>query len=203
MDDGLEAKVAAAIAAMDRVSDEDPTRVEDAGRSLGAALLYAERMSACLSRHFPGASPALRLAVRAQHLGRFRLPRQSYPEGRAGYLAWRAEQARRHAALAQEIVTAAGLPEALGDRVAAIVQKKQRATDPEAQTLEDCACLVFLEHEMEPFVWPAGAPAHSEAEVVEILQKTWRKMSPRARELAVALPLSPRCRALVERALSS
>lgn len=203
MDDGLEAKVAAAMAAMDRVSDEDEERVEHDGRSIGAALRYAERMSACLARHFPGASPALRLAVRAQHLGRFRLPRQSYPEGRAGYLAWRAEQAKRHAALAQQIVVEAGLPAAIGERVAAIVQKKQRGTDPEAQTLEDCACLVFLEHEMEPFVWPSNGPARSEDEVVEILRKTWRKMSPQARELAVSLPLSPRSRALVVRALSS
>jgi hypothetical protein len=201
VDEASEAAIAAAMAAMDRVSDEDPARVPRGEGTAGAALVYAERMSARLAVLVPDASPALRLAVRAQHLGRFRLPRSSHPEGRAGYLAWRAEQARRHAALARSIVAAAGLPTALGERVAAIVQKKQRATDPEAQALEDCACLVFLEHELERFVWPEGAPARSEDEVVQILQKTWRKMSPDGHRVALALELSPRCRALVERAL--
>lgn len=201
--DELETNVRAAMDAMDRVSEADPSRVEVEGRSVGAAWLYAERMSTCLAMLAPDASPALRLAVRAQHLGRFRLPRATYPEGRAGYLAWRTEQARRHAALARECVEAAGLPPELGERVAVIVQKKQRASDPEVQTLEDCACLVFLEHEMEPFVWPPGGPPKPAGDVIAILRKTWRKMSPRAHALALGLPMPPRCRALVEQALGA
>lgn len=201
--DEVETKVRTAMAAMDRISDEDPSRMEIGGRSVGAALLYAERMSACLAELVPDAGAALRLAVRAQHLGRFRLPRASYPEGRAGYLAWRTEQARRHAVLARRCIEAAGLSLELAERVAAIIQKKQRATDPEAQTLEDCACLVFLEHEMDAFVWPAAGPPKPEADVIAILRKTWRKMSPAAHTRALALPLSPRARALVERALAA
>lgn len=189
------------MAAMDRVSDEDERRVRVGDRELGAALLYAERMSARLATLAPEASVALRLAVRAQHLGRFRLPRQSYPEGRVGYLAWRAEQAKRHAELAGQIVRDAGLDEAVAARVAHLVQKKQRTTDAESQLLEDCACLVFLEHEMDAFVWPEGGPARPAEEVVPILQKTWRKMSPRAQTVALGLTLTPRCRALVEQAL--
>jgi len=200
--DELEGKVRAAMAAMDRISDEDPSRVTVEGRSVGAAWLYAERMSACLAELAPSASAALRLAVRAQHLGRFRLPRASHREGRAGYLAWRTEQAQRHAALARGCIEAAGLSAELGERVAAIVQKKQRPTDPEAQALEDCACLVFLEHEMEAFVWPANGPPKAEDEVIAILRKTWRKMSPNAQARALTLALTSRCRTLVERALA-
>jgi hypothetical protein len=194
--------IEAALAAMDRVSDEDPSRVEHEGRSIGAALLYAMRMSACLASLEPQAGDALTLAVRAQHLGRFRLPRSAYPEGRVGYLSWRAEQARRHAALATEIITGAGLPSALAERVASIVQKKKRHEDPEAQTLEDCACLVFLEHEIDAFAWPTNGPHRDEAELVPIVQKTWKKMSARAQARALALPLSPRAAALVARALA-
>lgn len=195
-------RIAAALEAMDRVSDEDPLRVEHEGRIVGAALLYAMRMTACLATLAPDASDALRLAVRAQHLGRFRLPRTDYPEGRVGYLSWRAEQAKRHAALATEIIVGAGLSAPLADRVASIVQKKKRQSDPEAQALEDCACLVFLEHEIDAFAWPERGPHRDDAELVPIVQKTWAKMSEKARARALALPLSPRASALVARALA-
>ena len=38
--------------------------------------------------------------------------------------------------------------------------------------------------------------------VVSILQKTWAKMSERGHEAALALPLSPECLALVQKALA-
>ena len=43
--------------------------------------------------------------------------------------------------------------------------------------------------------------AQEDGIVVPILQKTWRKMSPRAQAVALGLTLTPRCRALVEQAL--
>ncbi len=187
---------------MDRVSDGDPARVSHEGREMGAALRYAMRMSACLTTLVPAPSDALVLAVRAQHLGRFRLPRSSYPEGRVGYLSWRTEQARRHAALATEIIEGAGLPSELAARVASIVQKKKRSTDPEAQALEDCACLVFLEHELDDFAWPEHGPHRSDDELIPIVQKTWNKMSEAAHERALKLPLSERGSALVQAALA-
>jgi len=193
--------IEAALAAMDRVSDEDPVRVEYDGRAMGAALRYAMRMTACLTTLVPDASDALVLAVRAQHLGRFRLPRSSYLEGRVGYLSWRTEQARRHAALATEIIVGAGLSNELAQRVASIVQKKKRDQDPESQALEDCACLVFLEHELDDFAWPADGPRRNDEEFIPIVQKTWKKMSDAAHERALALPLSERARALVTKAL--
>lgn len=194
--------IESALAAMDRISDEDPVRVEHQGRPMGAALRYAMRMSACLTTLVPAPSDALVLAVRAQHLGRFRLPRSSYPGGRVGYLSWRTEQARRHAALATEIIVGAGLPTELADRVASIVQKKKRHEDPEVQALEDCACLVFLEHELDDFAWPEGGTHRSVEELIPIVQKTWKKMSVAAHQRALKLELSARGSALVQAALA-
>ena len=170
----------------------------DGDREAPAELLYAERMTRTLAAIAPDASDALRLAARAQHLARFRVPRSSQPDGRAGYLKWRTEQQRAHAALAKEILERAGYDEATTARVHALVVKKSLATDPEAQQLEDCACLVFLEHYLEPF-----ARNEKDDDVIAILQKTWtRKMSESARARALRLPLTPRAADLVARALA-
>ncbi|MCS6800135.1 MAG: DUF4202 domain-containing protein, partial [Myxococcota bacterium] len=126
------------------------------------------------------------------------LPRSAHPPGRAGYLRWRAEAARRHAARVSTLLAEEGAPPEAIDRVRALVLKRDLRTDPEAQALEDCACLVFLEHEAAEF-----AAGRNEASVVDILVKTLRKMSPRARALAPGLPLQPEVRAVLERALAA
>jgi hypothetical protein len=154
-------------------------------------------MTIWLARLEPEASVALRLAARAQHLCRFSLPRGDYPEGRQGYLRWRRDGGELHATLAGEILRQVGYDAGTIARVGDLLRKKDLATDPEAAALEDTACLVFLEHELAAF-----APRHDEAKVVQILERTWRKMSPRGRELALAIALPPPARALVERALA-
>lgn len=192
-------RFARALEAFDAVHDEDPARERDGARELPAERLYAERMTRMLDAIAPDASEALRLAARAQHLARFRVPRSSQPDGRAGYLKWRTEQQRAHAALAKEILERAGYDDAMQARVHALVSKKSLATDPDAQRLEDCACLVFLEHYLEPF-----AANETDDDVIAILQKTWtRKMSAEGREHAARLTLTPRAKDLVTRALAS
>lgn len=185
-----------ALEAIDALHAEDPVKVEVEGERVAAELLYAERMSAALAMLDPQPSEALAIAVRAQHLCRWRFPRDRYPEGRAGYHAWRREAARQHALLAAATLRAVGYDESTIARVSSLIEKKGRTIDPEAQTLEDAACLVFLEHELERF-----AATRQDAQVVEILQKTWRKMSEKARRLALELPLPERSRALVAKAL--
>ena len=190
----MDSRLRNALDAIDAVHAKDPSSRD--GRP--EELLYAERMSAALGRLEETPSPALTLAVRAQHLERWALPRTDYPMTRPGYHAWRTEQGRRHAALAAELVREAGFEEADAERVAALVRKRNRTSDPEAQTVEDCACLVFLEHELEAF-----AEGRERAQVVEILRKTWPKMSARAQQLALELPLSDRARAWVDEALGA
>lgn len=182
-----------ACARIDETNERDPV-LEDGAPY---ARLYGQRMSACLARLAPDASEALRLAVRAQHVERFALARSAYPEGRVGYLTWRSDLAKHHAAVLERILREVGYDDATIARATFLVQKKALRTDPETQVLEDCACLVFLEHEYAAF-----AAKHEDAKVIDIVKKTWGKMSERAHAAALALPLSGRPLALVQAALA-
>lgn len=165
-----------------------------------AELVYAERMETWVARVVEAPSPALRLAALCHHLERWTLPRASFPQDRAGYLRWRTTLYRRQAGRAQELLLAAGVDAATAARVAALVAKQDLKTDAESQALEDAACLVFLAHELGGFA--ARKADYPREKWLDILRKTWRKMSPRGHALALALPLDPALRALVEEALA-
>jgi tRNAThr (cytosine32-N3)-methyltransferase len=85
--------------------------------------------------------------------------------------------------------------------VATWVSKTGLKTNPGTQALEDAACLVFLENEISAFA--AQHADYPREKFVEILKKTWRKMSPRAQELARGLALPPAIDSLVREALAS
>lgn len=194
MDD---ARFAAAIAAFDAAHARDPEQTIAAGVSYPRALLEAQRLSACVERLDPGASVALRLAARCQHLERWTVPRQTYPEGRVGYLKWRKDLARFHADRAAQVLLDVGYDEETIAAVRCINLKQDLKQNADTQTMEDALCLVFLEYDFEAFL--DKYPDQDKA--VGILQKTWRKMSERGHRAALALPLSPRAAALVGRAL--
>lgn len=187
-----------AVSRIDAANAADPRHTIVAGVSLPHELHYAKRMTRWLDRLEPAASEALRLAVRCQHLCRWEIPRADFPMTRAGYHQWRMTLGRFHADKAAEILKAVGYDEETAGRVQALVRKEGLKTDPETQTLEDVACLVFLEDELADF-----AARHDEAKVVAILRKTWGKMSPRGREVAVTLDLPPAARWLLTRALAA
>lgn len=144
------------------------------------ALPYGERMSAELARLVPDASDVLRIAARGQHVERWLLPRADYPEGKAGYLAWRREQARRHADRVAGIMAQAGYSPADCDRVGVLLRKEGLKRDPEVQALEDVICFVFLRWYFADF-----ADGRDAASVLDIVEKTARKMSADARARAV------------------
>ena len=181
----LEAVVEAAIAAIDEINVEDPVRIEAAGSSRPKELVHAERMSHWLGVLDPGATPAQRLAARAHHLRRWALPRTDYPEGRSGYLRWRADQGRRQADEAAAVLERSGIAPATIERVQAIITKKGRTTDPQVQTHEDALCLVFLELQLDELAERLG-----EDRTIEVLRKTVGKMSERAISTASEVPLS-------------
>ena len=185
-----------AIARIDAANAEDPNRVGIGGTQRPAELVYAERMSQALAGLYPDAAEELRLAVRAQHIRRWTVPRDGYPAGRAGYHRWRNDLKRRHAEWTAEIMANTGYGADEIARVGALIRKENLKGDPEAQALEDVACLVFLEHYAEAF-----SAKHERAKLVEILRKTWGKMSDRGRDAAVRLPLSPPLRTLLAEAL--
>jgi len=182
-----------ALAAIDAVHAEDPEKDAD-GRP--RELVYAERMSAWLGRLSPQASESLRLATRCQHLRRWAIPRTSYPEGKVGYLRWRKDESLAHAALAGEILRHAGYDAQAVERVQSLVKKERIKHDPEAQALEDVTCLVFLEHELAPF-----AAKHPEEKVVDILRKTWPKMSATGQRAALGIEFPPALRTMIGKAL--
>ncbi len=189
----------AALAAIDAANAEDPTQEMEGGVAMPAALLYGRRMSRWLLTLAPDASEALRLAVRAQHLGRWRVPRAEYSSGRSGYLRWRTDSARLHAEEAAAILRPLGYDEAFIARVSALIRKQGLKRDAEAQCLEDAACLVFLEHRFKDFV-----KDHTEEKVITVLASTWAKMSVTGRlhamKLAATLPAAEQ--ALIDRALN-
>ncbi|MFT5539115.1 MAG: hypothetical protein ACI82H_000631 [Alphaproteobacteria bacterium] len=195
---GDDGRFRAAIAAIDAVNAGDPSTEPDGALTAPSALLYGRRMSAWLLRLAPEAPEELRLAARAQHIGRWKIPRDSYPEGRDGYLAWRVALARFHAETAGDILAGAGYGLECITRVGDLLQKKQLKRDGDVQTLEDVACLVFLETQ-----FPGFAAKHPDEKVVDILQKTAAKMSAQGLAEAVRLVehLPEKSRELIARAL--
>ena len=196
MTDG-ERKQEAALAAFDEANAADPRRVPYGKQEVGYEWLYGRRMSEELDRYLPDAPLHLRLAARAQHLERWRSPRESYPMDREGYLRWRADLKKFHAARAGEILTAVGYPEELIARVGSLLEKKRLKRDEDTQALEDVICLVFLMYYASEF-----AAEHPEEKVVDILRKTARKMSERGRQTARTADLPDGVRDLFIQALA-
>ncbi len=76
-----------AIALFDAANSEDPRQETGPdGKRYPRELLYAHRMSEMLARYAPDAPEAVKLAVRAQHIQRWKTHRDSYPMDRNGYL---------------------------------------------------------------------------------------------------------------------
>lgn len=188
----------AALKKIDEVNSDGPYQETDAdGHMWPKEVLYAQRMSACLARVAPGASEAVQLAARGQHLRRWAIPRQDFAMDRAGYHQWRNALKKYHAELAGQLLAAEGYDQTLVARVQALVQKQDLARDPEVQLLEDVICLVFLEYYFLDF-----ARQHPEDKVIDIVQKTWRKMTPQGHEWALQLALPADAQDLIGKALA-
>ncbi len=183
--------------AIDAAHAADPKRAAD-GRA--AELVYGERVEAWVVRLVPDAAPHLRLAARCQHLERWLTPRASYPLDKPGYHAWRRGLYVKQAERARELLLAAGVDAGEAAEVATWVSKTGLKTNPGTQVLEDAACLVFLENEIADFA--ATHADYTEEKFVDILRKTWRKMSPAAQAAALALELPAPIAALVRTALA-
>jgi hypothetical protein len=180
-----------AIARFDALNARDPYREE---------LAYAEHMTRWLDRMYPDASEPLRLAARCQHIRRWEVLRNTYPMDRPGYLAWRKHMYDFHADVAAEVLVDVGYDGQTIARVRSLLRKERLKLDPDAQALEDVACLVFLENYSLEFV---RQHAGEEEKVVNILRRTWAKMSDKGRQASLALAMPPELRRLVEKALAS
>jgi Domain of unknown function (DUF4202) len=173
-----EAALQAVLTAIDAANAADP-KFEPDGRP--AALVYSERMSEELARRSPDASEHLQIAARGQHIERWKIARSDYPDGRAGYLAWRTDEARAHAERITGLMAAAGYGAEDCDRVARLLRKEGIKRNPEMQVLEDVICLVFLRGYFFDFT-----VKHADEDIERIVARTARKMSTGARAAALA-----------------
>jgi tRNAThr (cytosine32-N3)-methyltransferase len=183
---------------IDAAHAADPARLADGRPAEG---IYADRVEAWVKRLVPEAPELLLLGARCQHLERWTVPRSSYPEGKAGYFSWRKALYVRQADRARELLLAAGVPDAEAAEVWTWVSKTGLKTNAGTQALEDAAVLVFLENEIESFA--ASHADYPRDKFVDILRKTWRKLSPAAQEAARSLPLPPVIADLVREALAA
>lgn len=186
-----------AVAAIDAANADDPATVTFEGRVRPKEQLHAELMTAWVRRLDPEADEAQLLAARAHHLRRWALPRDEYPEGRAGYLRWRTELKKRHAAEVGAILADEGYGPEVVERVGAIIRKEGLGADPAVGVHEDALCLVFLQTQLDDVAARLGSD-----KTVDVLVKSIQKMTERGRRAALELPYTPASRALVEAALA-
>lgn len=173
-----------AIRTIDALNEEDPKRVGEEESALAYELYFSRLLFEKALSLDSDASEALLLAARSQHICRWKMPRSDFPMDRAGYLKWRSDLKRYHATVAAGVLGEVGYDEATIDQVRAINLKQDLKGNPDAQTMEDALCLVFLEVQFSEFRLKT-----SEEKMISILRKTWGKMGERGREAALGLAL--------------
>jgi hypothetical protein len=186
-----------AIALIDKLNSEDINKFHLQGIDFPKEVLYSKRMSQKLLQFSPDASEALRLAVHAQHICRWKIARDEYPLDKIGYLKWREALKKLHAETTWGILKSIGYDEEFIKRVTFLIQKKLIKKDIESQILEDVVCLVFLEYYFEDF-----SSKHDDHKIIDILRKTWSKMSKKGQMEALKLQYSAKNKALINEASS-
>lgn len=191
-----------AKALIDAANCEDPNREISEGKDWPKELLYSRRMSDMLERYAPDADDAIKLAVSAQHIQRWKSPRSDYPMDRKGYHQWRAELNKFHANTVADLLAKAGYENTFIARVTQAVGKKSLKTNPDTQLLEDVAGLVFLEHYLLDFA--GGHPEYDEQKWLDIIRRIWNKMSAQAHQFVLAghIRLPDSLAALIKQAVS-
>lgn len=172
------------VSLMDAANSEDPNTETADGKEWPKELLYSHRMAEMLARYEPQADHVIQLAIRGQHMLRWKSPRDAYPMNRKGYHQWRTQLYTFHANSVVELMTQAGYEEESLERVRQAVGKKALKTNEDTQLLEDVAALVFIEHYMLAFA--EKHPEYEEAKWIDIIQKTWRKMTAEAHAFALS-----------------
>lgn len=115
-----------------------------------------------------------------------------------GYLQWRNAEKIHHAKIAERILNECGYEAGTIEQVKTLVLKKELATNAQTQLLEDVVCLVFIEHYLEDF-----AAKHETGKVIDIIQKTVKKMTPKAIVAVDQLQISDKTKSLLKQATST
>jgi hypothetical protein len=185
------------IREFDAANAQDPHTETVDGKEVPKELLYSQRMSGMLEQFHPHASETLRLAARCQHIQRWTIPREDFPMDRNGYLLWRTKLKKYHGELAGSIMKENGYDQETIRKVDDLLNKRRLKTDEETQILEDVVCLVFIKYYFDEFL-----TKHDEAKLVDIIKKTWKKMSEKGRHAALSMALSEQASTIVNKALA-
>ena len=177
-------KFEVAVELIDAANSEDTNLETSDGKELPKELLYSHRMSDMLQRYTPDADDAMKLALRAQHIQRWKYPRNEYPMDRKGYHLWRTNLYTFHADTVAALLVKAGYGDEFIHRVKLAVSKKSLKSNPDTQLLEDVSALVFIEHYMLAFV--EKHPEYDEEKWLLIIKRTWNKMTEKAHAFALA-----------------
>jgi hypothetical protein len=181
---------------IDAENTQDPNSEIYQSKTYPKELLYSNRMYERMMDFHPNASEAVQIASKAQHICRWKMPRESYPMDRVGYLKWREDLKKFHAKMTSEILEKAGYAQEFIDRVSFLIEKKSLKKDAETQLLEDVICLVFLEYYFDPFV-----QKHDREKMKNIILKTWNKMSEAGHQEALKINFSDANLQLIKEAL--
>ena len=179
-------RLAQVLQRIDQLNRDDPNQERVGGQPQPRELVYSQWLTDWVLRLDPRASEALRIAARGQHVRRWTIPRERYERTRKGYLRWRETLKAFHIEQVRGLMAEAGYPPELIERVVRIMGKRHLQEEPESQTLEDALCLVFLERQFEDL-----RRKTPEATMLDVLRKTWGKMSERARAAALQVSLPP------------
>ena len=191
-------KLERAFQLFDQANEQDPNREIFLGKTYAKEVLYAIRMTEKLREFAPNASEPLKLTAHCQHICRWEIPRESYDMNRVGYLKWRQDLKKFHAEKASGILREVGYDQKTIDKVGFLLEKKQLKKNEETQTLEDVICLVFLEYYFEPFI-----EKHPKEKLIDIIQKTWNKMSAKGHNMALKISFSKTSFELIQKALNN
>lgn len=190
------AKLDEAFEKFDEYNKNAPDIVSWEGVIYPSEYFYALKLYEWVKKLDPGASEVLLLASRSQHIGRWEIARNSYPEGRVGYLKWRSDLSRFHADKSSEILRSVNYDEQTILRVSEIIRKQKLKNDPEVQTIENALCIVFLKYQFDDLIAKLSTD-----KMVDILRKTWGKMSEPGQQAALTLEFSEQGKALIAEAL--
>ena len=175
---------ARALKEIDRFNSQDPRQKIDDGIAHPQELIYSKSLTEWVLKLDPQASEALRVAARGQHIGRWTIPRSEYPGGHSGYLRWREELKAFHVEKIGRILRDIGCEEDFVERVASLMLKNNIKEDPDAQTLEDALCLVFFQTQFMDLMEKTATD-----KMTILVRKTWKKMGPKGREIALQMKL--------------
>ena len=197
-EEGDSLRFGAAIDRIDAINSTDLTKIVESGRDWPREYLLSLRRSTWLDFLAPVGDDLVRIASRALHIARWKIPRKDYPEGADGYHRWRFALASYHAEKTAKILADVGYSDDEITRVAELIENYQMVANEDSQMLQDVASIVFFQYEFEAF-----ASTLPNEKLLEIVRSTLRKMSDKGRETVRGLHLSSDAKLMIDDALYS